>query len=415
MGHLTLRSAVSPVRRGRTTDLGRRPSVTEATSIFRPAEPMHCLRPAALADSAAVFVNGFAGDVLYAVKCNPEPTVLRALWAGGIRHFDVASPGEIRLTAQVLPDAHLHYMHPVKDRGAIAVAYGHYGVRDFALDSLDEADKLHAETRGADDMGLIVRLALPKGQAQHDLSGKFGAAPAEAAALLRLLRPRAHRLGLSFHVGSQCLDPAAYVEAIGLAGGVIADAGVALEVLDVGGGFPVVYPGLAPPPANDYFAAITSAVDALGLPAGCRLWCEPGRALVAGGVSLVLKVLLRRGDSLYVNDGVYGSLHDCRWPGVRFPARLVRPGRPSIAPVRPFQVFGPTCDSVDRLVEPFILPDDVREGDWIELGQMGAYGASLRTGFNGFDQARLVEVTDPPLVETPGFAVGGSARAAAVA
>ncbi|MBP2298501.1 type III PLP-dependent enzyme [Azospirillum picis] len=420
MGYLRSRSAVTPLRRVGMNDAsavslstGRRTTVTQAVALHRPEEPMHCIRPGVLADTAESFLKAFAdttesagrgGDVLYAVKCNPEPAVLRALWAGGVRHFDVASPGEIRLIRQMFPDAVLHYMHPVKGRQAIRNAYHQYGVRDFVLDSREELDKILEETDGAADLGLVVRLALPKGNAVYDLSGKFGAAMTDAIDLLRAVRAVASKVGLSFHVGSQMLDPSAYERAIALAGGVIAGSGVAIDVLDVGGGFPVSYPGVTPPPVGDFMAAIGRGLSAIELPANCRLWCEPGRALVAPGVSLVVQVVKRRGSELFINDGVYGALSDAGVPGFRFPARIIRPFEAmGDAPVEAFSFYGPTCDSADKMNGPFHLAADVKAGDWIELGQLGAYGSCLRTAFNGFDQARMVEVSDAPLLATPGY------------
>ncbi len=245
------RAAVSPLRR----DFGAPalldlPAVDDLVAVERPEEPMHCLRPAAIAAAARAFVSGFPGQTLYAVKCNPEPAVLRALWAGGVRRFDCASAAEVSLVRAMFPEAGIHFMHPVKARSAIREAWGRHGVRDFVLDSAEELAKILAETGGAgaaDDLGLVVRLALPKGEAVHDLSGKFGAAPAEAAALLRTARPHAARLGVSFHVGSQCLEPLAWRRALALVGEVIREAGVPVEVVDVGGGFPVAYPGVEPP------------------------------------------------------------------------------------------------------------------------------------------------------------------------
>ncbi|HYH36587.1 MAG TPA: type III PLP-dependent enzyme [Azospirillum sp.] len=421
MGFIRPRSAVTPLRRAANTStaaVGRRPSVMQAVALHRPEDPMHCIRPGVLAETARRFVGAFGeatgGEVLYAVKCNPEPAVLRALWDGGVRHFDVASLGEVRLVRQMFPEAELHYMHPVKGRQAIRQAYHQYGVRDFVLDSMDELQKLMQETDEAADLGLIVRLALPKGNAVYDLSGKFGAQPDEAVKLLRAVRAVAAKVGVSFHVGSQMLDPAAYERAIALAGRVIAESGVAVDVLDVGGGFPVSYPDVTPPPLDDFMAAIARGLAALDLPAHCRVWCEPGRALVAAGVSLVVQVMKRRGDELFINDGVYGSLSDAGVPGFRFPVRLLRPfdgmfGGDSEAEAVPFAFYGPTCDSADRMNGPFLLPADVREGDWIEIGQLGAYGACLRTAFNGFDQARLVEVADRPLLETPGHRISTQA------
>ena len=371
------------------------PRVDDLVAVERPEVPMHCLRPAAIVAAAADFVAAFPGDVLYAVKCNPDPAVLQAVWDGGVRHFDCASAPEVALVRGLFPDAAIHFMHPVKSRGALRAAWA-AGVRDTVFDSPDELAKILRETPG-EDRGLFVRLAFPPCRhAAYDLSGKFGAGAEEAAELLRAARPHAMRLGLSFHVGSQCLDPLAWRAAMALAGEAIRRAGVAVDIIDVGGGFPVAYTDAKPPPLGAYFAEIEASFDALGLPAGTRLWAEPGRALVAGGVSVVVMVLLRRGDALYVNDGIYGSLSDAGLPGFRFPARLVRPPAPAVP--RDFTLFGPTCDSADRLRAPVQLPADVAEGDWIEIGQLGAYGACLRTGFNGFDAVRNVTVRDPPML-----------------
>jgi ornithine decarboxylase len=366
------------------------PCVDDLVAALRPSDPMHCLRPAQIMDTAEEFIRGFPGDVLYAVKCNPEPEVLRALWEGGVRHFDCASLAEVQLVASVLPQGKVHFMHPVKSRPAIKHAYVAHGVRDFVLDSGTELQKILDETDNATDLGLVVRLALPAGAARYDLSGKFGAWPCEAAALLRAARPHAKLLGVSFHVGSQCMDPLAWREAIRTAGEVIRAAGVVVDVLDVGGGFPVAYPGMTPPPLSAFFAEIEASVDALKLP-GLKLWSEPGRALVAAGSSVVVQVHLRRDGHLFINDGVYGSLSDAGVPAFRYPARLIRQ---SAVDCVPFSFFGPTCDSADVMRGPFFLPADIAEGDWIEIGQLGAYGACLSTNFNGFNTRRLFAVRD---------------------
>lgn len=406
MTRLRARTAVAPLRRRVASAPAILPTVDELVARERPEEPMHCLRPATVSAAAAAFVAAFPGDVMYAVKCNPDPTVLRALDAGGLRHFDCASIAEVRLVRQMFPDAVIHFMHPVKARSAIREAWAQHGVRDFVLDSAEELQKILAETAAtgvAGVPGLIVRLALPKGGATLDLSGKFGAVPADAAALLSAARPHAALLGLSFHVGSQCLDPLAWRGAIALAGEVIRASGVTLDVLDIGGGFPVAYPDVDPPPLGAFIAEIEAGVEQLGLPR-LRLWAEPGRALVAGGASVVVQVQLRRGNALYVNDGVYGSLADAGALGFRYPVRLIRPEGPAAADQTVgFELFGPTCDSADRMRGPFLLPADVAEGDWIEIGQLGAYGACLRTAFNGFDRAWLAEVRDAPLLRTPGY------------
>jgi ornithine decarboxylase len=409
------RAAVAPLHRH--ISLGAEsaatlPSVDEIVTKFRPEEPLHCVRPANIAAAASSFVQAFNGDVLYAVKCNPEPAVLRAVWEGGVRHFDCASIAEITLVRQLFPGAEIHFMHPVKSRSAIHEAWIQNGVRDFVVDTATELSKVLAEIAGPEAAalnaapGLFVRLALPKSGAAIDLSTKFGADAETAVALLRAARPSAGKLGIAFHVGSQCMDPQAWREAIAQTGRVIRAAGVRVDVIDVGGGFPVAYPDIDPPPLGAFMAEIDAAFDALELP-DVKLWAEPGRALAAAGGSVVVQVQLRKDNFLYVNDGVFGSLADAGALGFRFPARLIRASAATTgAPATAFSLFGPTCDSSDIMRGPFMLPDDVAEGDWIEIGQLGAYGSCLRTAFNGFGRAALVEVRDRPMLETAGYEAG---------
>jgi ornithine decarboxylase len=401
-----LRIAVSPLKR-RSAALplpvpAKLPTVDAVIAREKPQEPVHALRPETLRKAARRFVTGFPGDVLYAVKCNADPRVLRALWDGGVRHFDCASPAEIALVRSMFGvNAHIAYMHPVRARAAIREAYTRHAVRDFVLDANDELDKLLAETKAKPgELTLVVRLALPKGGARYDLSGKFGAEFDAAVALLRRARPLARELGISFHVGSQCVDPAAYARAIELADRVAGEARVRIDLLDVGGGLPVTYPDIDVPPLGAFFAEIEAARDNAANLRDAKLWAEPGRALVAGGGSVIVQVQARRGNMLYLNDGIYGSLSDAGYPGFRFPVRCLRA---SDAPIRDFEFFGPTCDSADRMAGPFPLPADIAEGDWIEIGQLGAYGAALRTAFNGFERAHLVEVADAPMLTTPGL------------
>jgi ornithine decarboxylase len=412
MSLIQSRAAVAQVNRRISLRADAAPSmacVDMMVAKLRPEEPLHCVRPAAISAAASAFVQAFNGDTLYAVKCNPEPAVLRALWEGGVRHFDCASIAEITLVRRMFPGAEIHFMHPVKSRAAIREAWVLNGVRDFVFDAPAELAKIRAEIATPEAAalaarpGLFVRLALPKGGAAIDLSSKFGADFETAVELLRAARPHARVLGVAFHVGSQCLDPLAWRDAMRLAGDVIRAAGVRVDVIDVGGGFPVAYPEIDPPPLGAFMAEIDAAFDALEMP-GVKLWAEPGRALVAGGGSIVVQVQLRKGHRLYVNDGVFGTLADAGALGFRFPARLIRAGASYGAPDQAFSLFGPTCDSSDVMHGPFLLPDDVAEGDWIELGQLGAYGSCLRTAFNGFDRATLVEVSDRPMLETAGYA-----------
>jgi ornithine decarboxylase len=390
------------------------PGVADLVRAVEPDIPLVCLRPHTLQAAARAFIAAFPGDVLYAVKCNPDAAVLQALGDGGITHFDTASMAEIRQVRGLFPDAVLHFMHPVKAPSAIRSAYFDHGVRVFVLDSFAELDKILVATGRAKDLELVVRMATPKGQAVYDLSGKFGAQPADAARLLAACRKVAARVGLSFHVGSQCVDPGAYERALATAGQVIAQSGVELDVLDVGGGFPVAYADTLPPPLSAFIAAIARGVEALDLPAHCRLWCEPGRALVAGGQSVVVQVQAKKGGALYINDGVYGTLSDAQKAvGLRFPVRVIAAkGSRRHGKLRAFEFFGPTCDSADRMPGPFLLPSDVQVGDWIEIGQVGAYGRVLSTGFNGFDEIMTAVVGDRALVEEIGSSAVKQAKAA---
>lgn len=375
-------------------------SVEDVVAALRPAAPVHCLRPHVIEANARHFTSLFPGDVLYAVKCNDDARVLRALHAGGIRHFDTASLAEVATVAASCPDAVCHYMHPVKSREAVATAYAEFGVRCFALDHPDELRKILEATGHAEDLTLVVRLEVPPTRSICDLSGKFGVDEEGAAALLRAIRASGNRCGLTFHVGSLCLDPDGFRLAIAAAGRAFDLSGVALRLLDVGGGFPAAYVGVEPPSLTDYIAAIETAAEKLGWPATFALQSEPGRALVVGGASVVVRVELRRDDALYLNDGVFGSLSELKFDGLILPMRVVRPGRGVEAATAPFRLFGPTCDSSDAMPGPFWLPADVRQGDWIEIGQLGAYGQVLRTRFNGFYPEATVIARDAPLLPT---------------
>ncbi|MGI8841028.1 MAG: type III PLP-dependent enzyme [Caulobacteraceae bacterium] len=370
-----------------------------------PEHPVALARHGALAVAAAWFRNNFSGDVLYAVKANPSPWVIRALAAAGIAAFDVASVPEIELVAAHAPGARLAFMHPVKSRAAIARAYFDHGVRTFALDSHKELAKIGEATGGAGDLDLMVRLAVETAGAAYPLTGKFGVGAGEAPSLLLAARRATDQsMGVSFHVGSQCMRPSAYQSAMAQASRVLVRAGVFADVVDVGGGFPSIYPGLTPPDLSEYIAAIDRGFAEMMVPDATRLWCEPGRALVAESASLLARVELRRGDALYLNDGAYGSLFDAahaRWP---FPAKLARAAGGASTTLAPFHFFGPTCDSTDHMPGPFWLPEDVREGDYVEIGMMGAYGVAMATRFNGFGEVETAAADDAPMASMFGLA-----------
>lgn len=370
-------------------------SAQEVIDTLRPRDPVHCVRPRVLAATARRVLDAFPGDVLYAVKCNDSETVVEGLYAGGVRHFDTASIAEVRQISERYPDAVCHFMHPVKSREAIAEAYFKYGVTSYVVDHVDELDKIFDVTRQARDLTIVVRLEMPRGQAMMCLSGKFGCTVAEGAGLLRRIAASGNRSGLTFHVGSQCVDPRAFTAAITLCGRAIDAAGVEIDVLDVGGGFPGRYTG-EEPEFEAFVAAITSACAAIDLPPTCRLQCEPGRLLVADAVSVLARVELRRDDALYLNDGTYGALAELKYLGNCFPLRVLRAGEKVAAdgPAVGFDLYGPTCDSVDSMPGPHWIRGRVGEGDWVEIGRMGAYSSALRTRFNGFGAMTTVTVGD---------------------
>ncbi|PZQ47255.1 MAG: pyridoxal-dependent decarboxylase [Micavibrio aeruginosavorus] len=359
----------------------------------RPCNPVSVISPHKFTDQARLFTSLFTGRVMYAVKCNPDERVLHALIAGGIDSFDCSSIKEIRLMRHLKPDASLYYMNPIKPRESIREAYFTHHVRVFVLDSADELKKIIEETNGAKDLTLFVRLAIAKQNVAIDFSEKFGASPMLTGELLRLARPHCKKLGLAFHVGTHCLETKAYDMATRLACNIIKSAGINVDVLDIGGGFPALLdPADPPPPLQEYFRAVESALKDEDLPQ-LELLCEPGRALVASGGKLVVRVDGRKGDLLYLNDGTYGSLFECgKQINLQYPVRMVRIKGQSTSPLSPFRFAGPTCDSLDMMNGPFYLHEDINEGDYIVIDQMGAYGETSRTPFNGFDEVIYVEL-----------------------
>lgn len=385
-------------------------SAGDYLSSESPRDPVICHRPQAAAIAARWFRNQFPGDVLYAVKANPSPVIVDALYHAGIRHFDVTSPPEIELLRQY-PGACLYYMNPVKHPAHIRAAYFEHGIRDFALDTEDELDKIVAATGAASDLGLHVRLDVDNSRSRMPLEHKFGVPAELAPGLLVATRLKADRLGVCFHVGSQAMDPHSYARAIDRANRMIRRAGVIVESLDVGGGFPAAYPGIAPASLDEYMRVISAAWENSLTSQTCTLCCEPGRALVAESASVLVHVTLRKGAHLYINDGAYGTLFDAAHFGFPYPARALRGGRVHAGDAEiGFGLFGPTCDSIDYMPGPFPLPADMQAGDYIEIGQLGAYGDALRSNFNGYGSRAEIVVDDPPLISLFGEAVTTSAE-----
>lgn len=378
---------------------------------LRPDDPVYCFRPAVLRADTLAFSEAFAGRTAYAVKTNPHPLVLTQLAAAGIDAFDVASPAEFRMVRAAAPRAEMLYMHPVKASSAIREALTAYRIRHFAVDHEGEVAKIVREARAVgvaiEELTVFVRLAT-KAHAVYELSRKFGAAPGDATELLQRVARLGARPAICFHVGSQVEEADAYERALRTAQWVRVRAGVPIHALDIGGGFPAHYGAdrrkrrqatAEVPEIAVLLARIVETVEACGF-GGLPLIAEPGRALVARAFSVLVRVLLRKGRRLYINDGIWASLSDA-WTGrLTLPVSLIaEPGRArrSGDPHRivPFRVMGATCDSVDILSRPFWLPETVHTGDWIEVGHIGAYSLSLRTDFNGLYPDTFVEVAAP--------------------
>ena len=368
--------------------------------LLRPTQPVTLVRPHAARRAARFFLSKFPGTSMYAVKANPSADLIRTLWDAGLTHYDVASIAEVRLVREVAPNAVLCFMHPIKPPEAIAEAYHSHGVRVFSLDSIDELDKIVAATSKdgvpATDLTLCVRLRVSSSHSKLSLASKFGVHADEAAPVLMAARQVADALGICFHVGSQAMSQQAYGDAMAQVRAAIVGAGVTVDIVDVGGGFPSIYPGMEPGRLEAYFEVIHRAFEALPISYSAELWCEPGRALCAEYSSVLVRVEARKGDVLYINDGAYGALFDAAHIDWRFPVELVR-DTVSRARDMEFSFWGPTCDDMDYMRGPFALPADIAAGDYIEIGMLGAYGAAMRTGFNGFTAGETVIVTDEPM------------------
>jgi ornithine decarboxylase len=368
--------------------------------LLRPTQPVTLVRPHAARRAARFFLSKFPGTSMYAVKANPSADLIRTLWDAGLTHYDVASIAEVRLVREVAPNAVLCFMHPIKPPEAIAEAYHSHGVRVFSLDSIDELDKIVAATSkdgvAATDLTLCVRLRVSSSHSKLSLASKFGVHADEAAPVLMAARQVADALGICFHVGSQAMSPQAYGDAMAQVRAAIVGAGVTVDIVDVGGGFPSIYPGMEPGRLEAYFEVIHRAFEALPISYSAELWCEPGRALCAEYSSVLVRVEARKGDVLYINDGAYGALFDAAHIDWRFPVALVRETESRAKPVA-FSFYGPTCDDMDFMRGPFELPADIQAGDYIEVGMLGAYGSAMRTGFNGFTAGATVVVRDEPM------------------
>ena len=373
-------------------------SVDELVNQLKPTEPVYCIRKKSIQLASKFFQKQFPGKVLYAVKTNPHPTVLKTLVDSGINNFDIASIKEIEAIKKINPRAKCSFMHTVKSRESINEAYFKHGIRAFSLDTKDELIKILESTNQAKDLELHVRVAVSNEHAEIDLSKKFGALTSEAIGLLRLTKQYAKKIALSFHVGSQCMHPISYSKGISELKYIIKKTKIIPDIINIGGGFPTIYPDLIPQSLETYFKEIKKGLDDLDLEKLPEIICEPGRAIVAESGSTIVKVNLRKKQKLYINDGTYGTLFDAGVPNIVYPSRLITSGRIISKKLTSFDFFGPTCDSMDYMKGPFILPNNIKENDYIELGQLGAYGLTFRTQFNGFYSDNIFEVEDDPIM-----------------
>ncbi len=375
-------------------------SVESLVNQLKPEKPVYCIRKNSVTTASKYFKKKFPGEVLYAVKTNPHPLVLQALVESGVNQFDVASIEEIKQVKKFASTAKCSFMHTVKSPESIKEAYLSYNIKTFALDTKEELIKIIKNTNDAKDLELFVRVAVSNEHAEIDLSKKFGAINSEAVGLLRLAKQYAKKVGLSFHVGSQCMHPISYAKGIAEIGNIIKKTKIIPDYINVGGGFPTIYPDLIPQSLIQYFKEIKNSLENLKLEKMPKIICEPGRALVAESGSTIVRVNLRKKQKLYINDGTYGTLFDGGTPNIVFPAKMIKETSNKIISKKlsAFDFFGPTCDSMDYMKGPFLLPNNIKENDYIELGQLGAYGLTFRTKFNGFYSDEIYEVEDKPIL-----------------
>ena len=373
-------------------------SVDKLVNQLKPTEPVYCIRRDSINIASKFFQNKFPGKILYAVKTNPHPLVLKTIVESGINDFDIASIKEVEAIRSVSPDAKCSYMHTVKSKESINEAYFKYNIKTFSIDTKDELIKILNSTNQAKDLELFVRVAVSNEHAEIDLSKKFGAQTSEAVGLYRLTKQYAKKIGLSFHVGSQCMHPISYSKGISEIKYIIKKTKIVPDVINIGGGFPTIYPDLVPQSLDSYFEEIKISLNKLKLEKKPEIICEPGRAIVAESGSTIVRVNLRKKQKLYINDGTYGTLFDAGVPNIVYPSRIITSGKIISKKLTSFDFYGPTCDSMDYMKGPFILPNNIKEGDYIELGQLGAYGLTFRTQFNGYYSDSIYEVCDDPIM-----------------
>lgn len=370
---------------------------TEYLRTVSPQNPVLFFAPQALQAMARRFIDGFPGMVTYAVKSNPEEAVIENLVAAGLRGFDVASPFEMQLIRRLAPEAAMHYNNPVRARAEIAVAV-ELGVRSYSVDSASELEKL-IEMVPAEGTEISVRFKLPVAGAAYNFGAKFGATAELATVLLARVAEAGFIPSITFHPGTQCTDPAAWESYIRTAATIASDAGVTIARLNVGGGFPSHRLHGVMPALDETFALIDRVTGEAFGDNRPMLVCEPGRAICGDAFTLAARVKAVRDDThVFLNDGVYGALTELPLIGVIDRMTVVTPeGQVRGGPTQPRIVFGPTCDSVDRLPGELPLAADIAEGDFVVVHGMGAYSTVTNTRFNGFGELGMATVLSQKL------------------
>ena len=345
-------------------------------------DPFFIYKPINLKKSINYFIKNFSGEALYAVKANPSKFILKEIYEQGIRSFDVASINEIKLVKTLFDNSKIYFMNPVKPRHVINEAYHKYGVRHFSLDNDIELNKIVESTGYAKDLNLHLRISVPNHFSKINLSKKFGIEGFKSKTLLKKIREVSKKIGVTFHLGSQCMNPNAYKLSINKVSLLIKESNLDVDFFNIGGGFPAEYLDSKQQPLTKYFKVINTEFLKYFKNTKTKLLSEPGRVLVSNSMSLIVRVDLRKKNILYINDGKHSFLHDAGEHDFIYPVKIFKKEEKS--KLMPFSFYGPTCDSNDFMKGPFLLPESINEGDYLQIEEMGAYSLSMKNNFNGF-------------------------------
>jgi len=376
------------------------PDTFTAVDALRLHEPFCIYRPHTVIHRLYEFAEHCPWTVAYAVRANPEPLILDEMVRKGLEWFAVHTEGELKHVAKLYPDAKLHLTAVVKAPELVEMAYHKYRVRSFVVDHPREFNKIKA-VAGL-DATVLVRLHVPVKDGEQDEGERYGCSIDGAVYLMREIVEAGYKVGLCFNVATQLASPRSYDEAFMRLREVLRRAPYRLDMLSLGGGFPAPYLDYTPPSLESFMRTLKKGVESLKLPSTCKVIVEPGRALVADALSVVVRVDLRRGKFLYINDGKLGLLSNIDHPRMKPTLRMIRLGEIQDTGVEGYSLAGPSGYINDLLPGPFQLPDDIRAGDYLEFGQMGAYTLHMATSFHLPQPPRIVLVGDSsPFVILP--------------